>query len=47
MEEFKWQPQPFKVKRVTGVWPLDLAKTMAQQALTTIMEEKDEKEQLN
>ena len=26
--EFKWQPQPFKVKRITGVWPLDLAKTM-------------------
>ena len=45
--EFKWQPQPFKVKRVTGIWPLDLAKTMARQALTTIMEEKDGKERLN
>ena len=45
--EFKWWPWPFKVKQVTGVWPLDLAKTMARQALTTIMEEKDEKEQLN
>ena len=45
--EFKWQPRPFKVKRVTGVWPLDLAKAMARQALTTIVEEKDEEEQLN
>ena len=42
--EFKWWPQPFKVKQVTGIWPLDLAKTMAWQALTTIMEEKDEQE---
>ena len=42
--EFKWRPQPFRVKRVTGIWPLDLAKTMARQALTTIMEEKDKKE---
>ena len=46
-EEFKWWPWPFKVKRVTGVWPLDLAKTMAQQALTNIMKEKDEQEWLN
>ena len=45
--EFKWWPQPFKVKRITGVWPLDLAKTMVWQALTTIMEERDEQEQLN
>ena len=45
--EFKWQPRPFKVKRVTRVWPLDLAKAKARQALTTIMEEKDEEERLN
>ena len=45
--EFKWRPRPFKVKRVTGVWPLDLAKTMARQALTTIVEEKDEDERRN
>ena len=42
--EFKWRPRPFKVKRVTGIWPLDLAKAKARQALTTIMEEKDEEE---
>ena len=45
--EFKWRPRPFNVKRVTGVWPLDLAKAKARQALTTIVEEKDEEERLN
>ena len=45
--EFKWRLRPFKVKRVTGIWPLDLAKARARQALTTIMEEKDEEERLN
>ena len=45
--EIKWRPQPFKVKRVTGVWPLDLAKAKARQALTTIVEEKDKEERLN
>ena len=45
--EFKWRLRPFKVKRVTRIWPLDLAKAKARQALTTIMEEKDEEERLN
>ena len=45
--EFKWRPRPFKVKWITGIWPLDLEKTMARQALTTIIEEKDEEEWLN
>ena len=33
--------------RVTGVWPLDMAKAKARQALTTIMEEKDKEERLS
>ena len=45
--EFKWRPRPFKVKRITGIWPLDLAKAKARQALTTITEEKDKEERLN
>ena len=45
--EFKWRSRPFKVKRITGVWPLDMAKAKARQALNTIMEEKDEEERLN
>ena len=45
--EFKWRPRPFKVKKITGIWPLDMAKAKARQALTTIMEEKDKEERLN
>ena len=45
--EFKWRSRPFKVKRITGVWPLDVAKAKARQALNTIMEERDKEEQLN
>ena len=45
--EFKWQPQPFKLKRINEIWPMDLVKPSTQQPMTTVIREKDEQRQLN
>ena len=45
--EFKWRPRPFKLKRINGIWPMDLVKPSTQQPMTTMTEEKDEQGRLN
>ena len=45
--EFKWWPRPFKLKRINGIGPMYLVKPSTQQAMTTVIEEKDEQGQLN